>query len=288
MAEPDETPTAPLACEAEAPSLAAPQPVDTRYGYALPGRRWAQVAVSSIVFAIVAIIATMLPQVRPAIVSLCIILVPLLALALAAAVPLAAAGRDTAPARPLIAGWAAILGGSACDVYATMAQSPDLAREANPIMRGMLDNGVSLVQVYAIVAVMHVLWVGLAMVLWLGLLQHRHTLAGTMPPRGSLLAYFKAGIGGRELSYRQWLCPLRYGDLPWAYHMAWWIGVAFVATGAYRFYLALEWYGVAPIELLWVRLIAPSVILLVTCWWYASWLRGARARLSDAPPTTTA
>ena len=38
--------------------------------------------------------------------------VPLLALALAAAVRLAAAGRDTAPARPLIAGWAAILGGT--------------------------------------------------------------------------------------------------------------------------------------------------------------------------------
>jgi hypothetical protein len=113
------------------------------------------------------------------------------------------------------------------------------------------------------------------------LLKHRHTLAATMPPSGSLLAYFKAGTGGRELSYRQWICPLAYADLPWANHLAWWAGMFFVAVSAYRFYLALEWYGIAPLDPLWVRLVAPSVVLLVGCWWYAAWPRGARTRLGS-------
>jgi hypothetical protein len=174
----------------------------------------------------------------------------------------------------------AIVGGLACDCYATAANSPDLVREANPVIRGMLDNGVSLALVYLFGGVLQVLFAGLSMALWLGLLKHRHTLAGTMPPRGSLLVYLKAGTGGRELTYRQWMCPLRYSELPWAYHMAWWTGVGFVTIGAYRFYLALEWYGVAPIDLLWVRLIAPASLLLLACWMYASWLRRARVRLS--------
>src|SRR5262249_47478390 len=72
-----------------------------------------------------------------------------------------------------------------------------------------------------------------------------------------------------------------YADLPWAYHLAWWTAVAFVGFSAYRFYVALEWYEVVPLTPLWVRFIAPSVILLATCWLYAAWLRGARVCLDD-------
>src|SRR5262249_5429191 len=67
-------------------------------------------------------------------------------------------------------------------------------------------------------------FVVLTMVLWLGLLKHRRTLAATMPPSGSLLAYFKARTRRRELSYPPWICSLVYSDLPWAYHFAWWTG----------------------------------------------------------------
>jgi hypothetical protein len=199
----------------------------------------------------------------------------LFAVALAAAVPLALAGKELAPLPPLIAGWAVVLGGAACDIVATVTHSPDLAREGNPLLSGRLGRGVSLELVYLFGAVSQLLFIGMALVLWLGLLKHRRTLAGTMPPQGSLLAYFKAGTGGRELSYRQWLCPLAYADLPWAYHLTWWCGVAFVAISVYRFYLALEWCGLAPLQPLSVRFIAPSVLLLATCWWYAAWLRGA-------------
>jgi hypothetical protein len=288
MTAPDRLSTTSPISDDQAPSGTTPRPPDVSYGYALPGRRLAQVAVTSIVLGFFALVAVFLPQARPAIIPLCASLVPLFAVALAAAVPLALTGKGTAPVVPLVAGWAVILGGAACDVSATVTHSPDLAREANPVLRGLLDNGVSLEQVYLFAAVLQVLFVGLAMVLWLGLLKHRHTLAGTMPPPGSLLAYFKAGTGGRELSYRQWLCPLAYADLPWAYHLAWWTAVALVGVSAYRFYLALEWYGVAPMHPLWVRFIVPSVLLLVTCWWYAAWLRRAgRARSGNAEAMTT-
>ncbi len=289
MTDPDQLATTVPVSDEEAPILVTPCPPDTSYGYALPGRRLAQVAVMSIVLGIFGIIATFLPQAGEAVVPLCASLVPLFALALAAAVPLAAAGKDDAPAAPLLAGWAIVLGGAACDIYATVTHSPDLAQEGNPVIRGLLDNGVSLERVYLFGAILQVLFVGLTMVLWLGLLRHRHTLAATLPPRGSVLAYFKAGTGGRELTYRQWLCPLAYSELPWAYHYAWWTGVAFVGFSAYRFYLALEWYRVVPVHPLWVRFIAPSVALFVTGWWYGAWLRDARARLGpEGPPPANA
>ena len=278
MSELERLPNHDAVADQETQSSLNPQPPHTCYGYALPGRRLAQVVVMSIVLAVVAVVAAVLPQARPWVVPVCLSLIPLFALALAAAVPLAAIGKGDVPVAPLLGGWAVVLGGAACDIFATVANSPDLAREANPVLRGLLDNGVALKQVYLLGGVLQVLFVGLTMVLWLGLLKHRHTLAGTMPPSGSLLAYFKAGTGGRELSYRQWICPLAYADLPWAYHFAWWIGVAFVGLSAHRFYLALEWYRFVPLDPLWVRFIAPSLVLLATCWCYAAWLRAARAR----------
>jgi hypothetical protein len=271
----------------ESRSPIPPQPTDADYGYALPGRRLAQVALTSLALGSLALFAIFLPPAQAAIVPLCVSGIPLFAVALAAAVPFARAGKHTAPAVPLLVGWVVILGGAACDIIATVDNSPDLTREANPVLRRLLDNGVSLERVYLFGAVVQVLFVGLAMVLWLGFLNHRHTLAATMPPCGSLLTYFKAGTGGRELNYSQWICPLARVDLPWAYHFACWLGVLFVGVSAYRFYVALEWYGVAPLHIWWVPLLVPFALLLGTSWWYAAWLRSAgraAARSPEAPP----
>jgi len=278
MTEPNGPPTA-SDITSEPPTLGAVLLPDDRYGYALPGRRFAQVAVASLVLVLLAHVAAFLPRAQVGGVSWCVSLVPLSAVALVAAVGLAAAGEEPAPLAPLLAGWLVVLGGAACDIVATVTHSPDLSGEANPILRRLLDDGVTLDSVYLFAAVSQLLFVGLTMVLWLGLLKHRHTLAATMPPGGSLLAYFKAGTGGRELSYRQWLLPLIWSELPWAYHFAWWTGVVFIAASAYRFYLALEWYEVAPLEPLWVRFIAPTLLLLVTSWWYAAWLRRTHTSL---------
>jgi hypothetical protein len=279
MTEPDGLPIADPVSDRPAPS----EP-DSSYGYALPGRRLAQVVAGSIVLAIVAVIALFVPQAKPAIVALCLSLVPLMAVALVAAVLLVPAGKDRVPMAPLLFGWAVVLGGAACDIYATVSHDPNLVWEANPVIRGLLDNGMTLQDVYVYGAVQQAVFVGLTLVLWLGFLKHRRTLAATLPPRGSLLAYFKAGTGGRELSYRQWLFPLTYAELPWAYHLTWWIGVGFVGIATYRYYLALEWYRVVPVSPLWVRFIAPSVVFFLTCRWYAVWLRSARARLAGEAP----
>jgi hypothetical protein len=282
---PDTTEEVPILVASARPARpAGPAGPDRRYGYLLPGRRAAQVVVISVVLTILGILAALLPQLEAGVVPICLSMVPLFAVALLAAAPLAAAGEEDAPVGPLLAGWAVILGGAACDIYATVSHSPDLAQEANPVIRGLLDNGLSLELVYLFAAISQVLFVGLTMVLWRGLLKHRHTLVATMPPHGSLLAYLKAGTGGRELSYRQWLCPLTFSELPWAYHFAWWIGVSFVAASAYRFYLALEWYRVVPVYPLWVRFIAPAVVFFLACRWYAAWLRRARQRLGDDAP----
>jgi hypothetical protein len=281
MKEPDQllttSPVSPLE-----PSALAPQSPNTLYGYTLPGRRWALVVVTSEVLIFLAVIAVFLPHPKPWMVPLCAIVIPLFATALAAAILLAAAGKDDALAVSRFAGWAVVLGGAACDIFATVSQSPDLAQEGNPFLRGLLDSGVPLELVFVYGAASQALFIALTMILWQGLLKHRHTLVSTMPPGGSLLAYLKAGTGGRELSYRQWCCPLAYADLPWAYHLALWTGVAFVGASVYRFYLALEWYRVAPLDPLWARFIAPSVVVLVMCWWYAAWLRSARAAQSSA------
>lgn len=268
MTEPDRLPPADEPVEAIV--IDEPDADDTP---ALPGRGSARVAMASLLLGFIGIVGVLLPQARPVVVPLCLSLVPLLAVALLAAIPFALAGKGGVPRGPLAAGWLVIVGGAACDIYATVGHSPDLAREANPVIRGLLDNGIPLRKVYLFGAVFQSLFIGLAMVLWLGLLTHRHTLVATMPRRGLLLAYFKAGTGGRELTYRQWLCPLTVSELPSAYHYACWCAVAFVGISAYRFYLALEWYGVVPVDPLWVRLVAPSVLLVATCWWYAAWLR---------------
>ena len=279
MTEPDQLPTPSPVVNEEAPTPVACCAPAMAGGAALPGRRLAQVTMTSLVLGIGVAVAVFLPQAREALVPLCLSLVPLFAVAAVAAILFAATGEDDVPALPLLAGWLVILGGTACDIYATLSHSPDLDREANPIIRALLDNGVSLKQVYVVAALLQLLYIVLAMALWLGFLKHRRTLATTMPPAGSLLTYFKAGTGGRELTYRQWLCPFTYSEFPWACHLAWWTGVVFIGVSVYRFYVALEWYQVAPLRPPGVRFVVPSVLFLATCWWYAAWLRGARARL---------
>src|SRR5262245_17364265 len=99
MTEPDRLPIASPDSDREAAILVAPLP-DTDYGYRLPGRRLAAVTVTSVVLAIFAIVAVFFPQARGVVVPLCISQIPLLAVALATAIPLAAAGEDEVPVGP--------------------------------------------------------------------------------------------------------------------------------------------------------------------------------------------
>src|SRR5262249_43137565 len=142
MTEPDPLPTTLEVSSQEGLTPAAPPPGGgSVYGYMLPGRRLARVVVTSVVLAIVVMVAVFLPPAGPVVVPLRSVLIPLFAAALVAAVPLAAAGKDGAPAGPLLAGWAVVVGGAAADIFATLTHTPDLAWEANPVIRALLDNG---------------------------------------------------------------------------------------------------------------------------------------------------
>lgn len=154
MSGPDRMLTAFSVSDQEARSSSPSQTTD--YGYALPGRWLAQVTVICMVIVFLAIVTIFLAPARPWIVPICLSLIPLLALALLATVLLAEAGKEVAPLAPLLAGWAVVLGGAACDTFATVAQSPDRGHEANPVFRALLDNGVSLAQVFLFGGVLQV------------------------------------------------------------------------------------------------------------------------------------
>src|SRR5262249_58212015 len=90
MTDPDPLLTTTPVSNKDVPILVAPELPDASYGYALPGRRMAQVAVMSVALAVFGIIAACLPQGQAGVVPLCLSVVPLFAVAFAAALPLSA------------------------------------------------------------------------------------------------------------------------------------------------------------------------------------------------------
>jgi hypothetical protein len=196
----------------------------------------------------------------------------LLTLCLVLAVGLARAGTAGAPAAATLLGIAFILGGPTFDIVATVIHTPDLKLEANPIARTLLDSGHTLPFVYAYGFVAQGLLVLVQCALWVGLLRHRRILVESLRGFPSLLLFLKAATGGAELTWRQWLFPLRAADLPRAYHLLWLLAVLLLAGVVYRWYLGLEWFGLVP----FVRW--PVVVLAVvgglagylTWLWYAS------------------
>jgi hypothetical protein len=245
-----------------------------------PGHAAAQmIAFTFTVLVLWGLAVFLLPALEPLQVPSCYAFAALGVVTLVAAIVLAARGPDPAPEGELLVGWGIILVGTGLDIFATVYHSPGLEREGNPVLRILLDSGHSLEWVYGYAAVLQLTWVGLAGALWLGLLRHQRPLVEAVPPGASLLAAFKAGTGGRDLTYRQWLLPVAYADLPRAYPLTLWCGAAFVAVSGYRVYLAAEWFRLAPTHSLQVRLVAPGLILLAATVAYAAWLRDARRAL---------
>jgi uncharacterized membrane protein YidH (DUF202 family) len=251
------------------------------YDEPMPGHRAAQCVSAILVVVFVWGLAVWLvPQLRPFRVQTVLALVPAGIALLGFAVAFAAAGRDNVPLVPLVVGLLVILGGSAADIYATVAHSPDLKREANPVLRVLLDSGHSLDAVYIFALSTQVLWVLAGAALWVGLLRHRTDLVYHMPATGSLLAYFKAGTGGRDLTYRQWCCPFTWSELPRAGPFICWFASAWLGIGLLRYYAAAEWYRLVQ-PTIPNRVVVCSVLFLVVCIAYPLWLRTARRALPE-------
>jgi hypothetical protein len=207
---------------------------------------------------------------------------PLLAVCLILAVRLARLGTASIPAFALMLGAAWVMGGAALDITATLIHTPDLRREANPIARALLDSGHALPFVFGYAFVGQGLYVLLLCVLWAGLLRHRADLALSLRAYPSPLLFVKAATGGAELTWRQWLLPLRMSELPRSYYALWTIAVIMLAGVADRWFLGLEWFGLVPHVRVFVVVVAIAIGL--ACYlrwlWYAS-----RAAMGVSPGT---
>jgi hypothetical protein len=250
----------------------------------MPGHRAAQ-WVSGLLAGVFlwGILVWAVPQMRPLRVPTVYALVPVALALLGFACEFAARGRDKVHPVALVAGVLFLLSASAADIYATLTHSPDLKREANPVLRALLDSGHSLDFVYAYGVASQALWILVGVVLWVAFLRHRTDLVRHMPADGSLLAYLKAGTGGRDLTYRQWLCPFTWSELPRAVPFACWAAVAWIGIGLLRFYAAAEWYRFVQ-PTVTNRVVACSAFLVIVCAAYALWLRLARRALPEPEP----
>jgi len=254
----------------------------------MPGRRPAQwvCGIVSVLF-FWGLVVWLAPQLRPLRVPTVYALLPVAFALFAFASAFAHAGRDTLPAVPLVAGLALFIGGSVADIYATLAHTPDLKREANPVIRELLDTGHPIEFVYAYGLTGQALWILAGVALWVGLLRHRTDLVRHMPATGSLLAYLKAGTGGRDLTYRQWLCPLRWNELPRPVPFVCGTAIVWVGISLLRYYAAAEWYQLVR-PTFWNRVTVFFAILVVVCVAYARWLRTARRALPEPEPLALA
>jgi hypothetical protein len=163
--------------------------------------------------------------------------------ALVLAIRVSRAGAASTPWVPLLFGLAFIVGGAAFDITATVAHTPDLSQEQNPIARVLLDGGHSLSFVYWYGLICQPLYLAFVAFLWVGLLRHRHSILDSVRGSHTFLQLVKAATGGLRLTWRQWCLPLRLSELPNAYHLLWVLAVILIAGSMDRWYLGVEWYG---------------------------------------------
>ena len=189
-------------------------------------------------------------------------------IALLLAIRITREGTADAPLWVLLPGLLFIMGGAVFDMVATVIHTPDLNLEQNPIARTLLDSGHSVPFVYSYALVCQSLCIGFIGILWAGLLRHRHSIRDSVSGHHSFVAFVKAANGGSNLSWRQFLMPMRVSELPHAYHVLWLTVVVLVAMSAYRWYLGLEWFGIHYGAGVWIA--TAAVLLGLTL--YLAWL----------------
>ena len=196
------------------------------------------------------------------------VLPPVLGVALLIAIRLARMGTAPLPRSLASLGVLFIVGGAAFDMIATAIHTPGLEQEANPIARTLLDSGHPVQFVYGYAVIAQALWLGLTCTLCLALFTHRNMLISSIGDHPTFLAFLKAAAGCGHLTWRQWLIPIKWSELPRAYHLLWILTVLHIAGCTDRWYLGLTWFGLAP-PIRWVVWIVSVAIGLAV---YIGWL----------------
>jgi hypothetical protein len=159
---------------------------------------------------------------------------------------LARQGSAPAPPFAVLLGVTLILGAAGFDMAATLLHTPDLSGEDNPVARVLLDSGHSPQFVLGYGLLAQGLYLSCQCVLWVALLRHWPRLVGSVRGQPTFLRFLKAATGGAALSWRQWLLPLRWSELPSAYHYLWVLGVILWSGLVDRVFLGLQWFGLVP------------------------------------------
>ena len=146
--------------------------------------------------------------------------------------------------------FALMVGGPAWDIFATLTHSPDLAQEANPVARMLLDSGSSVMEIYVYAGVLQSMIVFNMCAVWLAFRRHRRRFLESCGELGgaSFARFLKAAFGGGRQTWRQWLLPLKYSDLrlfSW-YHVVWILTPFVLVSAVGRWYLGFEWFGWVP------------------------------------------
>src|SRR5689334_442942 len=104
-----------------------------------------------------------------------IIIVVALVLLNILAIQLIRTGAGNIPVIPLLAGVFFICGGALFDIAITIYKTPDLAYEANPVVRAFINNGVSIRSIYIYSAIGQLLGNLFYCLGWAAILKHRTT-----------------------------------------------------------------------------------------------------------------
>lgn len=206
----------------------------------------------------------------------------LLELALsAAAIRLARQGSQAY--LPLLAWTGALLiaGGIWSDVLATVFYSPDMAREGNPIIVFLRENGFPLWVQYLTGFTAQFLLTVICCALWLAFVRHlpfyKAALLAMRPQ--SLIEFLWASLGGRT-----YFSKTQKLNISRSYRLIWWL-IPPVIMPFNRYLLALGWMGViaqtcrlVPMVSFWQSLLA---LVLVFSWLIYTYFENRHALRSD-------
>jgi hypothetical protein len=213
----------------------------------LPGNSAARALLAVALLAALALAAVLWPAPRPVGAIWVAYALPVACAAcLALAIRLARLGPAPASRLAALLGTTLLLGAGGFDMAATLAHSPDLAREGNPLARALLDSGHSSRFVLGYGLLGQGLYLSCLCVLWLALLRHWPRLVGSVRDQPTFPRFLKGATGGAGLTWRQWLLPLRWSELPRAYHCLWILAVVLWSGAVDRLFLGLEWFGLVP------------------------------------------